>query len=67
MSFGDIVDQLHDEHRLSYTGTTEESDFTTFGIRFEQVNHLDTGVKHLTARLQVFKTGRFAVDGISAG
>ena len=25
----DIIDKLHDEHCLAYTGTSEETDFTT--------------------------------------
>ena len=67
MSFGDVVDEFHDEHRLTHAGTSEESDFSAFGIGFEQVNHLDAGEEHLATRFQVFELRRFAVDGIHAG
>ena len=42
MTFGDVVDELHDEHRLSYTSSTEESDLTTLHIGLQQVDNLDT-------------------------
>ncbi len=32
MLLGDVVDQLHDEHGLADTGTTEETDLTSSGI-----------------------------------
>ena len=38
----DIVDQLLDQYGLTYTGTTEQSDFTTFLVWAEKVNDLDT-------------------------
>ena len=33
MGFGDVVDEFHDQHCLTHTGTAEEADLTTFGIR----------------------------------
>ena len=65
MALGDVVDELHDEHSLAHTGTAEETNFTTFGIGFEQVDNLDTGVEHLTTGLEVFKLWSFAMDRIS--
>ena len=43
MGFGDVVDEFHDQHCLAHTSTAEEADFTTFGIRREQINNLDPG------------------------
>lgn len=39
--------QFLDEHSLSDTGTTEETDLTTTGIGGEQVDDLDTGDENL--------------------
>ena len=44
--FCDIVDQFHNQNRLTHTGTTEQTDFTAFGIGGQQVDHLDTGHQH---------------------
>ena len=40
----DVVDQLHDQNRLPYTSSPEQTDLASFGVRFEQVDHLDAGV-----------------------
>ena len=46
------MNQLLNEYRLTYTGTTEQSRLTTFGVRSEKVDNLDTGlVDHLSRRL----------------
>lgn len=47
VTFGDIVDELHDKHGLAHAGTTEQTDLATLRIGFEQVDHLDTGEEHL--------------------
>ena len=44
MQFGDVVNQLHNEHGLADTGTTEETNLTASGIRSEQVDNLNTCV-----------------------
>ena len=66
VSFGDVVDKLHDKHCLTYTGTSEESDFTTLHVGFEQVDNLDTGSQHLFVGRQFVKLRSLAVDRISA-
>lgn len=38
MSLGDVVNQLLNKHCLSDTGTSEEADFSTTGVRSEQVD-----------------------------
>ena len=65
MSLGNVVDQLHDEHRLTYTGTAEETNLTTLHVRLEQVDHLDTGGKHLLVRRELVKLRSLAMDRIS--
>ena len=59
---GNIVDQLHNEHRLAHAGAAEQSDFTALGIRFEQVDNLDARIQHLATGFEVFKLRRFAMD-----
>jgi hypothetical protein len=44
VGFGDVVDQFHDQYGFAYTGAPEQTDFTTFCVRFDQVDNLDTGV-----------------------
>ena len=43
----DVVDKLHDKDRLTDTSATKETNLSTFCIRFNQVDDLDTGEKHL--------------------
>ena len=43
ISFRDVVDQFLDQYRFAYPCTSEETNFTPFGIRFDQVDYLDTG------------------------
>lgn len=38
MGLGDVVDQLLDKHSLSDTGTSEETNLSTTGVRGEQVD-----------------------------
>ena len=40
---GNVVDEFHDENGLTYSSTTEQTDFTPFGIRFQQVDDFDSG------------------------
>lgn len=45
---GHTYDQLLDEHSLSDTGTTEQTDLTTTSVGGEQVDDLDTGNENLS-------------------
>ena len=47
MSMGNVVNQLHDEHRLTHTSATKQADLTTLAERLNQVDDLDTGVQDL--------------------
>ena len=45
MGLGDVVDEFLDQHSLSNTSTTEETNLSTTGIGGEQVDDLDTGLQ----------------------
>ena len=40
---GDVVDELLNEHSLADTGTSEETDLATTGVRRKQIYDFDTG------------------------
>ena len=42
MLLGDVIYELLDKDRLTYTGTSEKSDLSSLEIRFKKVNDLDT-------------------------
>ncbi len=63
VAFGDIVDKLHDEHRLSYAGTAEQTDFATLGVGFEKVDDLDTGIENLGTDGEIVERGGRLMDG----
>ena len=64
MAFGDVVDELHDEHRLAHTGTAEQSDLTTLHIGLQQVNYFDTRRENLLLCGELFEFGSLAMDGV---
>ncbi len=59
-----IVDEFLDKHGLAYTGTAEETDFTTLAVWFQQVDNLDSRIKNFLYGSQIFKFRGVAVDGI---
>src|SRR5262245_34752329 len=65
MELGDVVDQLHDDHGLTYTGAAKRSDLAAFQKRTDQVNHLNAGGKHLWGSRLVHEFRRRAMDGIT--
>ncbi len=50
MTFGDVIDQLLNNHGLADTGPTEGSNLSTFHKGADQVDHLDACFKWLNAR-----------------
>ena len=64
VSLGNVVDKLHDEHCLSHASTSEESNFSTLHVWFQQVNNLDTSSEHLFVSRQFLKLRGFSVDRI---
>ena len=63
MPLGNVVNQLHDKHRFSDPCTSEQTDFSTLGIRSQQVNHFNTRQQQFLCRGQILKPGRITVDG----
>jgi len=60
---GNVVDQLLNEHSLSDTGTSEETNLTTTGIGGEQVDDLDTGNENLGNDGLIDELGSLAMNG----
>lgn len=58
MTFGDVVNQLHNQNSLADTGTAEQTDFAAFGIRLKQVDNLNAGRQNLGFGRLVDKSGR---------
>ena len=57
-----ITDQLLNQHGLTYTGTAEQTDLTTFCIGSQQIDNLDTGLQHLYYRTLLFEGRWISVD-----
>ena len=47
---GDVVDQLHDDDGLADAGAAEQADLAALQVRLEQVDDLDAGLEHASAR-----------------
>jgi hypothetical protein len=60
---GNVVDELLNQHGLSDTGTTEETNLSTTSIRSEEIDDLDTGLENLSGRGLVNESGRVGVNG----
>ena len=50
MSLGNVVDKLLNQHSLTDTGTTEQTNLTTTGVGGNQVDDLDTSFENLSVR-----------------
>ena len=57
-----ITNQLLNQHGLTYTGTAEQTDLTTFCIGSQQIDNLDTGLQHLYYRTLLFEGRWISVD-----
>ena len=42
MLCSNVVDQFLDQHGFSYTGSSKQSDFSTFLIRAEQIDNFNS-------------------------
>ena len=60
--FGDVVHQLHDEHRLADARAAEEADLAALAVRGDQVDDLDARLEYLRRGALVVEGGRLAVD-----
>lgn len=63
MGLGDVVDKLLDQHSLSDTGTTEETNFATTSVGGKEIDDLDTGLEHLSSSRLVDEWRGVGVDG----
>ncbi len=54
MKLGDVVNQLHNEHSLADTCTTEETNLATLCVRSEQIDNLNTYLKDESVSIRVF-------------
>jgi hypothetical protein len=65
VGLGDVVDQLLDEDGLADTGTSEETNLSTTGVRGQQVDDLDTGNQNFCGSRLLGEGGGISVDGQS--
>ncbi len=65
--FGDVVDQFHDQNGFTNTGTTEQTDFTTLGVRCEKVDNLDACFQYFGCGRLFREFGRVSVDRATLG
>lgn len=63
MSLGDVVDELHDEHGLSDSGSSEQSDFSSLGVGGHQIDDLNTGDEDFVTLSLFDESWGFSVDG----
>ena len=59
---GNVIDQLHDNDRLADACAAKQADFTALGIRGDQVNDLDAGLKDLGCGFLLLIRGRGTMD-----
>ncbi len=67
MGLSDVVDKLLNQYGLTDTGTTEETNLTTTGVRGEEVDDLDTGLENLSLGGLVDECGGLDVNGGDLG
>ncbi|GMR43041.1 hypothetical protein PMAYCL1PPCAC_13236 [Pristionchus mayeri] len=63
VSLGDVVNELHDKHSLSDTGTSEETDLSSLGVRGKKIDDLDTSRKNLLLDGHLDELGSLSVNG----
>ena len=49
MSLGDVVNEFLDQHGLSDTGTSEQTNLSTTSVGGEQVDNLDASLQDLSS------------------
>ena len=59
---GNVVDKLHDDNRFADARAAEQTDFSAFGIRADQVNDFDACFKDFGGRGKLRICGRRAVN-----
>ena len=59
---GDVVDQFHDQHRLSNPGPAEQANLAALGVRCEQIDNLDARDQNLRLGRLLSVGGRILMD-----
>mmetsp|Transcript_8345 Transcript_8345/g.16061 ORF Transcript_8345/g.16061 Transcript_8345/m.16061 type:complete len:394 (+) Transcript_8345:943-2124(+) len=67
VGLGDVVNELHDEHSLSDTGTTEETNLTTTLVGGKEIDDLDASDKNLLLSGLLSELGSLTMDGPNIG
>ena len=67
VGLGDVVDQLLNEHSLSDTGTSEETNLSTTGVGSQQVDDLDTSNEDFGGGGLLSELRGIGVDGCVLG
>ena len=57
-----VTNQFLNQYGLTYTGTTEQTDLTTFCIRSKKIDNFNTCLKDLNYRALVLECRRLSVD-----
>jgi hypothetical protein len=65
MTHGDVVDEFHDKHSLSDTGTAEETNLTSLGIGGEEINNFNAGLENLFSAAELGEGRRLTMDGVA--
>src|SRR5262249_27302380 len=58
----DVVDQLHDHHRLAHAGAAEQAGFAALHVRCDQIDDLDARLEDFRLWLELRELRRFAVN-----
>mmetsp|Transcript_14070 Transcript_14070/g.56614 ORF Transcript_14070/g.56614 Transcript_14070/m.56614 type:complete len:332 (+) Transcript_14070:2420-3415(+) len=61
---GDIVDQFHNKHRLSDTGSSKKSDLSSPSVRGQQIDDFDSGDKDTGRSVLIGEGRRFPMDRV---
>jgi len=64
VGLSDVVDELHNEHSLAYTGTAEKTDLASLGVRGQKVNNLDSSDRNLLLSGLISEFGGLLVNGL---
>ena len=59
-----VVDQFLNDNRLSDTGPPKQPDLSPFKIRFNEIDHFDSGLEHFKIRVLFYEGGSGFVDRI---
>ena len=65
VGLGDVVNQFHNKHGLSDSGSSEKSDLTSSCVRGKEIDDLDSGDQELLAGALVYEQGGVSMDGES--